>query len=62
MEEKEQRERESTSEQGKAGLCSKRNMMLKKADRQKTSLSVVAMVTVPSVFLPTLHQKGCITQ
>ena len=33
----------------RASLCFRRNMMLKRADRQKRSLSGVAMVTVPSV-------------
>lgn len=38
-------------------LCFKRNVMLKKADRQKTSQSGVAMVTVLSVFLPNPQQR-----
>lgn len=41
-----QRERE----RGRESLCFKRNMMLKKADRQKTSPSVVAMVTTICVL------------
>ena len=41
----------------RASLCFRRNMMLKRADKQKISLSGVAMVTVPSVFLPTPHQR-----
>lgn len=52
-----ERESEEVSMIVRDSFCFKRNMMLKKADRQKTSQSVVAMVTGPSVFLPSIHQR-----
>ena len=52
-----ERESEEVSVNVRDSFCFKRNMMLKKADRQKTSRSVVAMVTGPSVFLPSIHQR-----